>query len=122
MRHSVCRGACEIIVAPGLPVLLEGGEQHVRAIGTLASLSSCSCERLPPPPWATQASPPSSQPPPPLRDECASLLVSKNLPVKALPPDPSRSCERYRPERYRLAADQQFCDCRVFARSAGSAE
>src|SRR5437868_8581739 len=60
MRHSVCRGACEIIVAPGLPVLLQGGEQHVRAIGTLASLSSCSCERLPPPPWATQASPPSS--------------------------------------------------------------
>ena|SRR6266487_3860347 len=36
-----------LFVAPGLPVLLEGGEQHVRAIGTLASLSSWSREGLP---------------------------------------------------------------------------
>ena len=47
MRHSVCRGACEIIVAPGLPVLLEGGEQGARAVGKLVLPSFWSREGLP---------------------------------------------------------------------------
>src|SRR5206468_2935047 len=55
-----------------------------RGVGTLASPSSCSCARVPPPARATQASLPRTTLPPPLRGRRGFRSdMAKYLPVKA---------------------------------------